>query len=141
MATLSMYLNFAGTTEEAFQFYKSVFGGEFVRVERMKGAPGTEQLPVELQNKIMYIGLQIDKNTILHGTDAMEEMGHPLTMGNNFSIMLEGESKDEVTRLYTALSAGGTVTMPLQDMFWGAYYGQLTDRFGVQWMVTYNYPA
>ena len=141
MAAFSIYLNFDGTTEEAFQFYKSAFGGEFVRVERMNGAPGTEQLPVELQNKIMYIGLQIDKNTILHGTDAMEEMGHPLTVGNNFSIMIETDSKDEATQKFQTLAAGGQVGMPLQDMFWGAYYGQLTDRYGMQWMVTYNYPA
>jgi len=138
MSTFSLYVNFGGTTEEAFRFYQSVFGGELERLQRFQGAPGTEQLPAALQQKIMHVQLRVGPNLVLHGTDAMEEMGHPLTVGNNFSLMLEPDSKEEATQKFQALADGGKITMPLQDVFWGAYYGQLTDRFGVQWMVNYE---
>ena len=78
-------------------------------------------------------------NTVLHATDAMASMGHPLTVGNQFSLMIEASSKAEAEKLFNGLSMGGNVTMPLHDEFWGAYYGQFTDRFGIQWMVNFDY--
>ena len=141
MARISVYLNFDGTTEAAFKFYQSIFGGELNRMQRFDGVPGMENLSPELREKIMHVELPIGSNLLLHATDALEAMGHPLTTGNNFHLMIEAESKAEADGLFQALSAGGKVEMPLEDVFWGAYYGQLTDKFGVQWMVNYDYPA
>lgn len=141
MATINVYLNFEGTTEEAFHFYRSVFGGEFSMVQRFKDTPGIEKLPPGTAENLMHIQLPVGKNIVLHGTDALESMGHPLVVGNNFSLMIEADSKAEAEKLFGSLSAGGSITMPLQDMFWGAFYGAFTDRFGIAWMVNYTYPA
>ncbi|TMI95061.1 MAG: VOC family protein [Bacteroidetes bacterium] len=140
MATINPYLNFPGTTEEAFNFYKSVFGGEFAMVQRFGDTPGGDKIPSEVKNKIMHISLPIGKGNILMATDAIEQMGHHLTPGNNFYICISPDSKEEADKLFKSLSAGGKVSQPLQDMFWGAYYGDFTDKFGVKWMVNYTYP-
>jgi PhnB protein len=139
MATINPYLNFNGNTEDAFNFYKSVFGGEFLGIQRFKDTPQAGQLPKEVQEKIMHVSLPIGKGNILMGTDALESMGHPLTMGNNFSIAIEADSKNEAEKLFSGLSTGGQVTMPLTDAPWGAYFGMFTDKFGVQWMVNHTY--
>jgi PhnB protein len=142
MATLNPYLNFPGNTEEAFNFYKSVFGGEFAMIQRYGDTPGPDgkKTPPELQNKLMHVSLPIGKGNILMGTDALEQMGFKLTIGNNFYICISPESKEEADRLFNGLSAGGKVNSPLKDMFWGAYYGDFTDKFGIKWMVNYMHP-
>jgi PhnB protein len=136
MPSINPYLNFAGNTEDAFNFYKSVFGGEFVMLQRFSDTPGT-QVPDSVRDKIMHVSLPIGKNNILMGTDACEEMGFNLKQGNNYYICLSPDSREEADKLFNGLSEGGKVHMPLQDMFWGAYYGDFTDKFGVQWMVNY----
>ncbi len=139
MAIINAYLNFNGNTEEAFNFYKSVFGGEFSALQRFKDTPEADKLSPGDREKIMHIALPIGNN-VLMATDAMESMGQKLKAGNNFSLSIEAQSKEEADKLFSGLSAGGTVTMPLQDAFWGAYFGMLEDRFGIQWMVNYTYP-
>ncbi len=138
MATLNPYLNFAGNAEEAFNFYKSVFGGEFITVQRFKDTPEAGRVQANEKDKIMHIALPIGKGNVLMATDALESMGHKLTVGNNFHITIQPESKAEAEKLFKGLSAGGKVTQPLQDAFWGAYFGMLTDKFGIQWMVNYD---
>lgn len=134
---INIYLNFEGNTEEAFNFYRSVFGGEFGMIMRFKDMPqGENPIPKEVENKIMHINLPIG-NTILMGTDAIEGFGGKLKSGNNFSIQLETETKEDANNFFKALSEGGNVGMPLEDSFWGAYFGTLTDKFGVQWMVNF----
>lgn len=139
MARVSTYLNFTRNTEEAFDFYKSVFRGEFsCEVTRFGDIPPQEGMPPlseEDKNLIMHISLPITGEHILMGTDAPESMGFRLNAGNNVHINLEPDTRAETKRLFDALSAGGTITMELQDTFWGAYYGSFADKFGIQWMV------
>ncbi|SKC77417.1 VOC family protein [Ohtaekwangia koreensis] len=139
MATINPYLNFNGTTEEAFNFYRSVFGGEFAAVQRFKDVPETANVPPEDQDKIMHIALPIGRENRIMGTDALESAGHTLSPGNNFSIAIGADSEEEASRIFNGLSQGGQVTMPLEKTFWNAYFGMLTDKFGVQWMVNYDY--
>jgi len=141
MARLNPYLNFAGNTEEAFRFYKSIFGGEFASVVRFKDMPVEGvQIPKEDENKIMHIGLPIGKDHVLMATDSLESLGQRLVQGNNVHISVQPESKEEADRIFTALSRGGTIEMPIADQVWGDYYGSLKDKFGVQWMVNYTNP-
>jgi len=139
MATVNPYLNFNGNTEEAFNFYKSVFGGEFITVQRFKDTPEADKIAEADRDKIMHIALPIGKGTILMATDALESMGHPLTVGNNFYMSVNANSEKEADKLFKALSAGGRVTIPLEKAFWGAYFGMFTDKFGIQWMINYDY--
>jgi PhnB protein len=140
MATvINPYLNFNGKTEEAFNFYKSVFGGEFVTLQRIKDTPESGNFPANEQNRVMHVSLPIGKNTILMASDILESMGHKLSMGNNFSISVSAESEKEADKIFKGLSAGGKVTMAMEKAFWGSYFGMLTDKFGVQWMVSYDY--
>jgi PhnB protein len=140
MATMNPYLNFMGNTEEAFNFYKSVFGGEFAMLQRFKDTPESDKIAAEDQEKIMHIALPIGEGNVLMGTDALESMGHSLTIGNNISLSIATESKEEADKIFGGLSEGGKTDMPLQDTFWGAYFGMSTDKFGIQWMVNYDYP-
>ena len=141
MPALNPYLNFMGNTEEAFNFYKSVFGGDFPMVMRFKDTPEAAKVPPNEQDKIMHIALPIGKN-VLMGTDTLESMGRKLTTGNSFSLSISAKSKEEANQIFNGLAAGGQVMMPLENTFWGAYFGMLTDKFGVQWMVNHdpNYP-
>jgi PhnB protein len=139
MSGVSTYLNFPRNSEEAFNFYKSIFGGEFSRggIARFSDIPQTEGMPPiadEDKNLVMHIELPILGGHLLMGTDAPESMGFKVNYGNNVHINLEPDTRAEAKRLFEALSAGGKITMELQDMFWGAYYGSCTDKFGVQWM-------
>jgi PhnB protein len=139
MARVNTYLNFPRNTEEAFNFYKSVFGGEFTSggIARFKDIPPTDgalAIADADKNLVMHIELPIVGGHVIMGTDAPESMGFKLNFGNNVHISLEPDSKAETKKLFDALSAGGKVTMELQDMFWGAYFGSCTDKFGVQWM-------
>lgn len=143
MARVNTYLNFPRNTEEAFLFYKSVFGGEFSGggVARFSDIPSMEGAPPiaeEDKNLIMHVELPLIGGHVLMGTDAPESMGFKVNFGNNVHISLEPDSKAETKKLFDSLSNGGTITMELQDMFWGAYYGSCTDKFGVQWM--FNFP-
>lgn len=137
MAMLNPYLNFPGNTEEAFNFYKSVFGGEFQTLVRFKDTQEAGRLPANEQDKLMHIALPIGQN-ILMGTDALESMGHKLHAGDNISLSFHADSKEQADKLYAGLSAGGQATMPMADMFWGDYFGMLTDRFGIQWMINHS---
>lgn len=139
---LNPYLNFMGRTEEAFNFYKSVFGGEFPMLQRFKDTPdfpGKEKMAPGDMEKIMHIALPVGENMLM-GTDALESAGHMLTFGNNVSLTISVDSKEEADRLFTGLLSGGTTPMPMCDTFWGAYFGMVDDRFGVKWMINYDYP-
>ena len=140
MARVCTYLNFANSTEEAFNFYKSVFRTEFTApgIRRMGEAPAMEGMPPlsdDLKNLVMHVELPITGGHVLMGTDAPEQMGFTVNFGNNIYISLEPDTRAETKRLFDALSDEGNVTMELQDMFWGAYFGSCTDKYGVQWMV------
>jgi PhnB protein len=139
MARVSMYLNFPGTTEKAFNFYKSVFGTEFLGegISRFGDAPpmeGMPPLPEKDKDLVIHVELPILAGYSLMGSDAPASMGFTVNMGNNVHINLEPDTREETRKLFAALSEGGKVTMELQDTFWGAYYGSCTDKFGVQWM-------
>ena len=140
MIKLNPYLNFPGQTEEAFNFYKSIFGGEFTMLQRfgeVPDLPNAEKMTKEDMKKIMHVSLMIG-NEVLMGTDAIESQGHPLTIGNNISLSLSPDSKEEADRLFNALKIGGKPDMPMMDMFWGAYYGMLTDKYGIKWMINFD---
>jgi len=138
MAKVSTYLNFTRNTEEAFNFYKSVFETEFMGpINRFSDVPPQEGMPPMAEadkNLVMHIALPILGGHMLMGTDAPESMGFKVNYGNNVHINLEPDTREETKRLFDALSAGGKVEMELQDMFWGDYFGSCRDKFGVQWM-------
>lgn len=142
MATVSTYLNFQRNTEEAFNFYKSVFGGEFTGgISRFGEIPASENmppLPEEDKNLVMHIALPILGGHYIMGTDAPESMGFKITYGNNVYLTLAPDSREETDRLFKALSEGGKIEQELQDMFWGDYYGSCKDKFGVHWMFNYS---
>jgi len=138
MATINPYLNFNGNTEEAFNFYRSVFGGEFLSIMRFKDNPACGEIAERDKERIMHIALPIGNGNILMATDSLESLGQKLTIGNNIYVAIAPESKEEADKLFNGLSAGGKIEMPLQDMFWGGYFGSFTDKFGVQWMVNYD---
>jgi PhnB protein len=141
MTKLNTYLNFTGKTEDAFNFYKSVFGGEFTSVVRFKDMPMQGvNIPREDEDKIMHIGLPIGKDNMLMATDALESLEQKLVQGNNVYISIHPESKEEADRIFNALSASGTIEMLIDDQPWGDYYGSFEDKFGVHWMVNYSYP-
>lgn len=143
MATVNVYLNFDGNCEEAFNFYKSVFGGELTRVNRFGDMPPQEGMPPlseEHKNRVMHVSLPISKETILLGSDIMPGM-HGFIQGDNYSLSVNTDSREEAEKIFNGLSEGGKITMPLQDTFWGAYFGMWTDKYGIQWMVNYDDPA
>lgn len=138
---LNIYLNFAGNTEEAFEFYRSVFGGEFSSLVRFKDMPMEGvTIPEEEQGKIMHIALPVGKESILMATDALASMGQTLVQGNNIYCSIHPDSKEEADRIFAALSDGGTMEMAIADQPWGDYFGSFKDKFGVRWMVNYAYP-
>jgi PhnB protein len=144
MATINPYLNFRGNAEEAFNFYKSVFGGEFAAVMRFKDISQAEgcdgqQVSEADKEKIMHIALPVGNGNVLMATDALESMGQTLTEGNNFSLSVSADSKEEADTLFNGLAEGGKAEMPLADAFWGSYFGMLQDKFGIRWMVSYDY--
>lgn len=139
MPFMNPYLNFNGNTEEAFNFYRSVFGGEFTMIQRFKDTPQGAKMSAVDQNKIMHIALPIGKN-ILMATDVLESMGQKFTLGNNSSVSLHVDSKEEAETLYNGLSSDGKIEVPLGEAPWDAYFGMFTDKFGVHWMVNYQYP-
>lgn len=142
-ARVSSYLNFDGKTEEAFLFYKRVFQTEFTGkgIQRFGDIPAsTEHPPVadEIKKMVLHVELPITGNHILMGTDAPKEMGFTLTKGNNMHLCIEPETREEADRLFNELSQDGTVTMPMADMFFGAYFGEFSDKYGINWMINYQ---
>jgi PhnB protein len=140
MTTVNIYLNFNGNCEEAFNFYKSVFGGEFPYIGRYKDMPpmeGGKALSPEFGEKIMHMSLPISKETMIMGSDTGGEWASSYKPGNNFTISINTESREEADRLFNGLSAGGQVTMPMNQTFWGDYFGMWIDKFGINWMVSY----
>lgn len=139
MAKMNPYLNFDGKAEEAFNFYKSVFGTEFTGpIFKMGDAPGCENLPEDEKNRVMHVALPIGGGDTLMASDIVPSMGHKLVVGNNNYISLHPTSKEEADKLFNGLSAGGAVEMPMADQFWGAYFGSFKDKYGVQWMINYD---
>ena len=139
MASVSTYLNFERNTEEAFQFYKSVFGGEFfgggiMRFRDIPDMPGSPPIAAGDKDLVMHVELRILDSHTLMGTDAPESMGFKVIKGNNIHINLQPDTRAETKQLFDKLSAGGKITMELQDMFWGDYFGSCSDKFGVNWM-------
>ncbi|MGN6212136.1 VOC family protein [Parafilimonas sp.] len=138
MPKLNPYLNFDGKAEEAFTFYKSVFGGEFRgEVFKMGNAPGCENLPEVEKNRVMHIALPVG-NDLLMASDIVPSMGHKLIEGNNNYVSIFPDSREEADKLFNGLSAGGQVEMPMADQFWGDYFGSFTDKYGVKWMINYS---
>ena len=137
MATVNPYITFNGNCEEAFNFYKSVFGGEFPYVGRYSEMPAEFQVGDDEANKIMHVSLPIG-NTVLMGADSSEKFGQAAVAGNNFSVSVNADSKEEADKLFNGLSEGGKVTMPMSDTFWGSYFGMLVDKFGIQWMMSFD---
>ncbi len=139
MARTSTYLNFPRSTEAAFNFYKQVFGTEFLmpiaRMGDVPAQPGQPEMSDADKQLVMNVQLPITGGHVLMGTDAPESFGFQVTMGNNLYICLDPDTRGEADRLFAALAQGGAVAMPLMEMFWGDYFGSLTDKFGVQWMV------
>ncbi|MFB9078810.1 VOC family protein [Flavobacterium procerum] len=139
MAAINPYLLFNGTCEEAFLFYKSVFGGEFPYIGKFKDAPaeeGDSPLSEEDANRVMHVCLPIGETTLM-GSDSHPKYGD-VTFGSNFSISINTESTEEADRIFNGLSAGGRVEMPMNKTFWGAYFGMFQDKFGVNWMVNFD---
>ena len=131
---LSTYLNFDGNCREAFEFYRSVFGGEFDIIESFRNGPDDMGVPEEEMDNIMHVSFPIG-DSVLMGSDLPSGFGMTLAPGNNFSISVSPDSREEADRLFGSLSEGGAVTMPLADMFWGSYFGACTDKFGINWQV------
>ena len=142
MAAINPYLLFNGNCEEVFLFYKSVFGGEFSYVGKYSEIPadaaGGEAISEEDKNRIMHISLPIGKDSVLMGGDSNSASG-PVSFGSNFSISINTESKQEADKLFDGLSAGGNPFMPMSQTFWGAYFGMFTDKYGIQWLINYEY--
>ena len=137
MAHINPYLTFKDQCEEAFNFYRSVFGGEFLFLGRFSEMPSEFPIEDSEKDKIMHVSLPIGKHTVLMGSDSMREIKDSLQMGNNFSVSIHAETEEEARTLFDALSESGKITFPLQPTFWGSLYGNLVDKFGIQWMINY----
>lgn len=138
MVTLNPYLNFNGNCEEAFNFYKSVFGGEFDSFSRFNDGPNNPPVSESEANKVLNVALPISPGNVLMGSDVPDSFGKA-TFGDNNHISITTDSEEEAAKLFNGLSDGGEVMMPLEKTFWGAYFGMFADKFGVRWMVSYNY--
>lgn len=136
--TANIYLTFNGNCREAFEFYKSALGGDFSYVGTFEEMPPQEdmpQLPDSEKDKIMHMSLPLSSETVLMGSDTSEVFGEPVKFGNNFSISINLESNEEADEVFSKLAEGGKITMPMDKTFWSPYFGMLTDKFGVNWMV------
>ena len=138
MVTINPYLNFDGNAEEAFNFYKSVFGGEFKMLSRFKDTTEAGKVLKEEENKLMHISLPFGNGNVLMASDVLQSMGFKINPGNNFYLAVSADSDEQATNFFNKLSTDGKITMPLQKTFWGAYFGMLKDKFGVQWMISHD---
>jgi PhnB protein len=140
MALINPYIHFNGNAEEAFTFYKSVFGGEFTKVMRYKDLSSDEFPIAETDaNRLMHIVLPISKSTALMGSDVLQIMGQVTENDNRNTISISAESREEADKLFNGLSAGGNIEMPIADSPFGSYFGMFADKYGVQWMVDFPY--
>ena len=140
MTNINPYINFGGNCEEAMNFYRSVFGGEFVGpAKRRREAPrwdrGELKLPDDAKRKVMHMALPISEGSVIMASDAIDGLGPKLTPGNNIAIAIGPDTREEADRLFTGLSKGGKVQMPMADAFWGGYFGSFEDKFGVNWLI------
>jgi len=141
MAKVNVYLSFNGNCEAAFNFYKSIFGGEFCYIGKWGEMPPQEGMPPlseENKQRVMHVGLPISQETILLGCDNLKEHENHTTFGNNFSILVSANSKEEADTFFALLSEGGDVVMPMQEQFWGDYFGMCADKFGINWMIDFD---
>ena len=134
MRNVDFYLHFNGTSEKAMSFYKKVFGGEFIAVQRYKDVPGSEKMPIENREKIIHMSLKIADGTTIMASDIVTDEERIL-FGNNYHICLQAANEKEADRLFAHFSEGGRIEMPMNRTFWGAYFGMCIDQFGVQWMI------
>lgn len=141
MATVNPYLVFNGDCEAAFILYKSVFGGDFITFSKFSDMPNNVDSPLspEDANRVMHVSFPISTDTILMGSDSNSQSGE-VAFGDNISISINAESKEEAEKIFNGLAQGGKITMPIQDTFWGAYFGMLKDKFNINWMVNFDYP-
>jgi PhnB protein len=137
MASVNAYVNYDGNCGQAFDFYKSVFGGDFQAKMKFADMPGTEAMSARERDLVMHVALPIGKSAVLMGSDWPSHLG-PMVRGNSFSVAIAAESQAEADKLFQGLSAGGQVTMPMSDAPWGAYFGMFTDKFGIQWLVNFE---
>jgi PhnB protein len=137
------YINFSNKTEEAFRFYEKALGGKLTEIHRFGSMPahGGFELTPEQKNLVLHVGLELPDGQMIMASDMIDGMGPPRVEGNNISISVHPDSKQEADRIFNALAQGGTITMPIADQFWGDYFGSLTDKFGINWMVNYSDPA
>lgn len=140
MKTANIYLIFDGQCEEAFNFYREVLGGEFAGISRYKDAPAEAKKPVSpaYSERIMHIALPVSNETMLMGGDGGEGWTDKHITGNNFSVSISTDSKESADEIFKGLSKGGKVNIPMTSTFWGDYFGMLTDKFGINWMMSYN---
>lgn len=140
MALVNVYLTFEGQCEEAFQHYRSIFGGDFSSLSRFGEMPEDGEFSVDeaYKDRVMHVTLPISEETALMGSDTLPGAGPAIVTGTNFSISIAPDSREHADRLFAALSEGGSATMPMAEQFWDAYFGMCTDRFGIQWMVNYS---
>lgn len=137
--TLNIYLTFDGDCRQAFEFYRTVFGGEFETFSTFADGPDDMPVSEEDKHRVLHVSLPVGSNMLM-GSDS-SSFSPSTEIGNNFSISIEADSREQCDQLFAPLSAGGSVTMPLQETFWGAYYGMWTDKFGIHWMANYKLPA
>lgn len=140
MAKVNVYISYNGNCEEAFNHYKSVFGGEFSYLGRFRDMPSPEGITEDELDKIMHISLPISNETVLFGSDVPRSYAEKMVFGNNFSVSVSCSSEEEANNLFNNLSEGGFITMPLEKTFWNAYFGMFVDKFGINWMINYDYP-
>lgn len=140
MTSVNPYLTFNGNCEEAFNFYRSVFGGEFQMLGRFAEMPPSDEYEISEEDaqKVMHVSLPISTESTLMGSDTVGEWGKDFAQGNNFSISIGTDGKEEADRLFGGLSEGGEARMPMNQTFWGSYFGMLTDKFGINWMVSFG---
>ena len=137
--SLSTYLTFDGNCREAFEFFRSVFGGEFAVMQTFADGPPDMPMPEGAEDLVMHVSLPVG-SSVLMGSDTSPEFASPLVVGNNFSISIHGQNREYCDEVFAKLSAGGKVGMPMQEMFWGSYFGMCTDSFGINWMINYELP-
>jgi PhnB protein len=133
------YLSFSGRCEAAFNFYKSIFGGEFDYLGKFKDMPAEQEVPDDMKELIMHVSLRLPDGTLIFGDDGNVFPGQQHIQGNNVHLSINAPSEDEAIRVFNALSANGTITMPLEKTFWGALFGRLNDQFGIRWMINFDY--
>lgn len=140
MRNTDIYLHFGGNSEKAFLFYKTVFGGEFITVQRYGEVPGGDKMSADDREKMMHISLKLSPNTVLMASDNLDKGQGDLVQGNNFHICLQAETENEADKLFNQLSDNGKIEMPMNKTFWGAYFGMCRDQFGILWMINYSLP-